>query len=103
MGNFSDFIKNENNTYKNNNESDIKNNNIDENANKIKLEEMINNYKGLSQSELMNEFIKMTMKKKKDGTLKESELENIKKTILPYLTEEQKINLENILNMVRNV
>ncbi|MBE5757502.1 MAG: hypothetical protein E7345_01040 [Clostridiales bacterium] len=103
MGNFSDFIKNENNTYKNNNESNMKNNNIDENANKIKLEEMINNYKGLSQSELMNEFIKMTMKKKKDGTLKESELENIKKTILPYLTEEQKTNLENILNMVRNV
>ena len=64
---------------------------------------MINEYSKLSRNELMNEFIKLTIDKKKRGELSDSELTSIKKTIIPYLNDEQKIMLEKLLSMVENV
>lgn len=98
MSNFSDFIKNEKND---NYTSTI--NTEEKQVDKDKLEDMIENYSHLSQDELMNEFLKLTMEKKKKGALTDSELNNIKSTILPFLNEEQKSNLEKVLNLVRNV
>ena len=48
------------------------------NANKgMALEEMINKYSGFSENKLMNEFIKLTLEKKKRGQLSNNELEGI--------------------------
>ena len=47
--------------------------------------------------------MKLTLEKKKKGVLDEKELNNIKSTIEPFLNDEQKSNLDKILNMVRNV
>lgn len=97
MANFSDFVKNESK------EKYTSNSNKEERqVDKDNLEEMIENYSALSQDELMNEFMKLTLEKKKKGVLTEKELESLKSTIVPFLNDEQKLNLEKILTMVRN-
>jgi hypothetical protein len=93
MGNFNNYIMNDKE------EEKINADKID----KENLEDMINSYQGLSENELLNEFLKRTIDKKKKGELKKDELELIKSTIIPYLNEEQKINLDKLLRMVENV
>lgn len=99
MANFSDFIKSDKKDL-NSKETQINNN---AEVNKENLEEMIENYSKFSQDELLNEFMKLTLEKKKKGILDEKELNNIKSTIEPFLNDEQKNNLEKIFNLVRNV
>lgn len=67
------------------------------------LEDLINKYQNLSSSDLMSEFMKLTYEKKKKGELNKGELDSIKKSIRPYLNEEQNAHLEKIMNMVDNV
>ena len=98
MANFSDFIKNEKHSDNINNTKT----NDEKQVNKDDLEDMINSYSKLGQDELLNEFMKLTLEKKKKGVLDEKELNNIKSTIEPFLNEEQKSILDKILNMVRN-
>ena len=93
MSNFSDYIKEENNR-------------VEEKIDKTKkqnYEEMINKYSSYSKNDLMSEFIKITLEKKKKGELTSGELNNLKTTILPFLNSEQKENLDKILQMVENV
>ena len=92
MGNFNDYIKSTSDNLQKDNYKD-----------KEKLEEKINEYSALSSDELMNEFIKLTIEKKKKGELKKEELDSIKDTIEPYLSIEQKIMLNKLMNMVDNV
>lgn len=93
MANFSDFVKMENSN------ANVHNNEV----NKDQLEKMIDDYSKLSENDLMKEFIKLTLEKKKNGTLNDDELENIKNTIIPFLNEDQKNNLNKLLNMVKYV
>lgn len=92
MGNFNDYIKSNSDNLQKDNYKD-----------KEKLEEKINEYSALSSDELMNEFIKLTIEKKKKGELKKEELDSIKDTIIPFLNGEQKIMLNKLMNMVDNV
>lgn len=95
MGNFSDYIK----------RTDINNSdniNVD-NDKKEDLEKLIEKYSSLSDNDLMKEFLKMTIERKKQGKLNEEELTILKSTILPYLDESQKNTLENLLEMIKNV
>lgn len=94
MKNFSDFL-NENNT-----KTQINQDNVQDNQ---KLEEMIDKYSSYSNDQLMSEFMRLTIEKKKKGELKKEELMSIKETISPMLSVEQKINLDRIINMVDNV
>lgn len=94
MGNFSDYIKRTNLDSENNNVV----NKSDEN-----LEEMIDKYSKLSDNDLMKEFLKLTIEKKKQGKLNDKELEILKNTITPYLDDNQKNSLENLLDMIKNV
>ena len=64
---------------------------------------MIEDYSKYSEDELMNQFIKMSIQKKKRGELSNSELENIKSMIFPYLNETQKANMDRLLKIVENV
>ncbi|MBR4745587.1 MAG: hypothetical protein IK070_02640 [Clostridia bacterium] len=66
------------------------------------LEKLISKYSTKSQSELMNEFIKLSSEKIKNGTLNKSSIENIKNTIFPYLTDEQKKSFYSIISQVTN-
>ena len=66
---------------------------------KSKIEE----YSGYSQDRLINDFVKLTMEKKKRGELSEKELISLQNTIAPMLNNEQKESLEKLLQMVRNV
>lgn len=96
MSNFSEYIKNT--SYKIDND---KKENKD--ISHKKLEDMINKYSGLGQEQLMNEFLKLTMEKKKKGELNTSELESIKSILKPMLNSEQNQSLNSIIEMVKNV
>ncbi|MBP5651406.1 MAG: hypothetical protein J6X00_01910 [Clostridia bacterium] len=66
------------------------------------LEKLISKYSKKSQSELMNEFIKLSSEKIKNGTFNKENINNIKNTIFPYLTEEQKKSFYSIISQVTN-
>lgn len=93
MSNFNDYISSNKS-----NKKDIR-----KDVDKKTLEEKIEQYQKLSGSDLMNEFIKLTLEKKKNGELGKSEIESIRQTIYPYLSNEQKMALNNLLNMVEDV
>ncbi len=67
------------------------------------LNEMLEKYSTYNSNELMNEFIRVTIEKKKNGELNSNELENLKKTIVPYLNDAQKNELNRLLQLVQNV
>lgn len=104
MANFSDFIKNNNveNIDNNDNKNNFKSNTNSKQSNE-NLEDLIDKYSKYSSNDLMNEFLKLTIEKKKNGQLKDDELNELSKSILPFLDEDQKKNLGKILNVVRNV
>ena len=87
MNKFSDFTK-----------VDI---NKESNQNKEKVEDFLNKYSGFNKDELMQEFLKVSMEKKKNGGFSAGEIENIKSTLSPFLNSEQKKNLESLINMVK--
>ena len=99
MGNFSDYINstNINKTTSGDGRKEIKECSYEN------LEKLIDKYSSLDDDILMKEFLKMTIERKKQGNLSESELEILKSTILPYLNDKQKESLEKILEIVRNV
>lgn len=99
MGNFSDYINstNINKTTSGDGGKETKECSYEN------LEKLIDKYSSLDDDILMKEFLKMTIERKKQGNLSESELEILKSTILPYLNEKQKESLEKILEIVRNV
>ena len=97
MANFSDYINNNNdtaNTEKTKSSKELKQDD---------LEKLIDKYSKYDSNSLMSEFLKLTLEKKRRGELKKDELQSIKQTIYPYLDNEQKQNLDNLINMVDNV
>jgi len=97
MSNFSEYIKSTSSC------ENIHKTNIDNNLNKNDLEELLSKYSSYNQNELLNEFIKLTYEKKQKGELDAKEINNLKQTIVPFLNNEQKENLDKILSMVENV
>lgn len=97
MGKFSDFVNNQINDMINNNPSSEKNLSQDD------LEKLINKYSSYNQNDLIGEFMRLTYEKKRNGELSASDIDNIKRTIIPFLNDEQKNNLEKLLSMVENV
>ena len=89
MANFSDYNWNKENNEQKLSEQD--------------LEKLIDKYIELDNDTLMKEFLKITLEKKKQGKLSDSELSVLKNSILPYLNESQKQSLNSILEIVKNV
>ena len=89
MANFSDYNWNKENNEQKLSEQD--------------LEKLIDKYSELDNVTLMKEFLKITLEKKKQGKLSDSELSVLKNSILPYLNESQKQSLNSILEIVKNV
>lgn len=101
MGNFSEYIKDkENKCY---NESGGGERENKDKYSKEDLEDMINRYSRYSGNELMNEFLKLTIEKKKRGELDDGTINTLKTTLAPMLNDEQKNNLNKILEMIKNV
>lgn len=70
------------------------------NNNMESTEQLIDKYSKYSTSELMNEFIKMTEEKKKNGTLN-ADIDRYNTILEPYLTAEQKSKMKDIFDKVR--
>ena len=95
MKNFSDYIKTEND--KNENKINCENNNT------AHLEDLIDKYSKYSKDNLLSEFMKLTIEKKKNGTLNEGELVNIKSALSPMLDDKQKEMLDVLIEMTKHV
>lgn len=65
-----------------------------------KVEDLMNKYSGLSEQQLMQEFIKESNKGKQNGTINKNYLNNIKSTLMPHLSNEQQANLKNLMDMI---
>lgn len=66
------------------------------------LEDLMEKYKGLSKQELMQEFLKESKKQKQSGELDKNKIENIKKTLTPFLDNNQQQNLQNLMDLINN-
>lgn len=95
MSKFSDFINKE--------KENIPNERKTEKSSNDYLKSKIDEYSGYSQDKLINDFVRLTIEKKKRGELTDKELITLKNTISPMLNNEQKNNLEKLLQMVRDV
>lgn len=73
----------------------------EETLNKTKVEDYMNKYSSFSQEELMKEFLKLSQEKKNNGGFSSSEINGIKETLAPFLNEQQKHSLDNLINMVK--
>lgn len=95
MGKFSEYSFDENKC----NESTIKNTKNDSEN----IEKMIDKYSRFSEQELLQEFVSLTASKKMQGTLGNDELEKIKGTLSPYLNNTQKMNLDRVIDVIKDV
>ena len=100
MGNFSDYVKNTNN--ENSNKTNT-GNASSKKLDKEDMENLIGKYSSYDSDALLKEFMKMTIDKKRRGELSDSELGNIKNTMLPYLNANQKNSLEKMMDIIKNV
>lgn len=66
------------------------------------LEDLMEKYKGLSKQELMQEFLNESKKQKQSGELDKNKIENIKKTLTPFLDNNQQQNLQNLMDLINN-
>ena len=66
------------------------------------IEDQIKKYEKLSQSELMQEFIKESKKQKRNGNLDSEKNNNIKNTLTPFLSSDQQKQLDYLMGMVND-
>ena len=64
-------------------------------------EEIINKYSSYSNSELMDELIKQTNEKKKNGSLDAQKMEQMYQTIFNVIPPEKRQNLDEIFRRLR--
>ncbi len=72
---------------------------IKQEANKINA--LYNEYKGMSEDELINELYKYVAKQKQDGTFDYDSLNNMLNQLTPFLTSEQQNKMKDILNSLK--
>lgn len=95
MGRFSDYDFNE---------KECENLGVNkEKSSSEKYEKIIEKYSNFSDQELLQEFMSLTLAKKKQGDLKSDELEKIKGTLSPYLTSTQMANLDKVIDVINDV
>ena len=80
--------------------SSSQNTNMNENDKK-NVEDMINHYNQYSKEDLMKEILKVSNEEKQKGNVDSNYFENIANTLSPYLTDEQKENMKDIINKIR--
>lgn len=66
-----------------------------------KINKLYNEYKGMSEDELINELYKYVAKQKQDGTFDYDSLSNMLNQLTPLLTSEQQNKMKDILNSLK--
>ncbi len=69
-------------------------------VNEDKIKKMIDDRSGKSEEELMSELKSEVKKSKNQGKFNQDEIDNFKKTVLPFLTDEQKNRLDEIIKAI---
>lgn len=88
--------------YCNNSEQDSKSVHINSSKEfNSNAEEIINKYSSYSNSELMDELIKQTNEKKKNGSLDAQKMEQMYQTIYNVIPPEKRQNLDEIFRRLR--
>ncbi len=64
--------------------------------------DILNKYKGKSESELMQELFKLSGRQKSEGSLKNSDLDAFAEQIAPYLSAEQSARLGMLIAQLKN-
>ena len=91
MAKFSDFVK-----------EDIScNKNYRKEVKKEDVSELIDKYSTYSEDDLMKEFLEESKKQKDSGELSNEKISKIKSVLSPYLDEQQKQKLEDLIKMVK--
>ena len=78
----------------------------DENKNKVNsndtknYEDLINKYKDMNQNQLMQNLFSEASKLKQQGKLDSASLNNMKNTLYPFLNDQQKEMLNNLVNAI---
>lgn len=67
------------------------------------VENMYNTYKGKSEDELLAELIKHVAKQKENGTFDINNLEKMLSKIMPFLNEQQKQKLNEVLKQIEKM
>ena len=86
--------------YKNNYTNNSHTNDFKQTSNE-NIEELYHKYSKLDNQSLMDEFIKLSIERKRKGELTDGYFDNLKNTLFPYLTDEQKIYYENLVNKIK--
>ena len=66
-----------------------------------KYTDTINQYKNLSQDELMSRLMSEATRLKQNGSLNEQSLNSLKSTLSPMLNDDQRRMLDNLINMIK--
>lgn len=64
------------------------------------VKRMIDERSSKSEEELMNELKEEVKKSKTEGKFTDKDVENFKKTVLPFLNDEQKRKLDEIIKII---
>ena len=92
--NIFDFSKQKINGQNNTQKSENEHQNIDENM----VNDYLNKYKGYSQEQLIDEFLKVTNESRKSGTLDSQKINEVVSKLTPFLSDSQKKGLNDLLN-----
>ena len=66
------------------------------------LKSFASKYEGANETELLNEIIKQAEQGRKNGTLKDSDIDNFKNMLLPMLNSEQRVKLLKVIDKIKN-
>lgn len=66
----------------------------------VNYDDLVNKYKGKSNSELYEELLKVVSQEKAKGNLNRQQLNNIYNTISPMMNENEKENLKRLIDII---
>lgn len=69
--------------------------------NQINVEQIYNKYKNKNQQQLLDELFKNVEEQKQNGSFDYNGLTNMLEKMSPFLNQEQKQNLETLLNKIK--
>ncbi len=101
MNRFSDFTNKNLNDFVEKNKSKLEDLKTTNNQEVNELNNIINRYSSMSKDEIFNEFVKVVQQKKRDGALDLQYFNNVKASLFPFLSEEQKVMFNNLMNYLR--
>lgn len=67
------------------------------------VENLYNTYKGKNEDELLAELVKHVAKQKENGTFDYNNLEKMLSKVMPFLNEQQKQKLNDVLKQIQNM